>query len=55
VPTKSLHDDPEYWRKRAKQMRAVCVHMKNPHAIVICLRIADDYDRLAELVEMDGG
>jgi len=41
-------DDPAYWRKRAKEVRALAGHATSFTANADILRIAEDYDRLAE-------
>jgi hypothetical protein len=41
-------DDPAYWRKRAKEVRALADHATSFTAKADILRIAEDYDRLAE-------
>jgi hypothetical protein len=47
VPT-SIANDPEHWRKRAKDMRALANEIKDPLSKETMLRIADDYERLAK-------
>jgi hypothetical protein len=44
-------ENPEYWRFRAEEVRTIAGEMKHgePHAIM--LRIAEDYDGIAKLVE----
>ena len=44
-------DDPDYWRKRAEEARAVAVQMLDPHTKAIMLSIAQDYQKLAERAE----
>jgi hypothetical protein len=43
--------DPEPWRKRAEELRAVAEGMKNPATRLTLLRLADDYDLLAQRSE----
>ena len=43
--------DPEHWRFRAEQTRTVADQMTHEQARAIMRRIANDYDRLAELAE----
>jgi hypothetical protein len=40
--------DPEYWRKRAAQTRAKSRNVSYRNARVDLLKIAEEYDRLAE-------
>jgi hypothetical protein len=42
--------EPRYWELRAKEMRALAAAFKEPNAQLYMLRIASDYERLAELV-----
>ena len=44
----SIHDDPEHWRERAEEARYVAEQISDPEAREIMLRIAVDYERLAE-------
>jgi hypothetical protein len=43
--------DPEHWRFRAQETRTVADQMTHEEARAIMRRIANDYDRLAKLVE----
>jgi hypothetical protein len=50
-------NDPEHWRQRARDMRKLAEGVKDDAARQTMLRIAADYDRLAERAELrsDGG
>ena len=41
-------NDPQHWRKRADEARALAEQMKDPQSKEAMLRIATDYERLAE-------
>ena len=44
-------DDPNHWRNRAEEARAVAVQMMDPHTKAIMLAIAQDYEKLAARAE----
>ena len=44
-------DDPEYWRKRAQELRDLAVKMGLDEARQKLLDIAADYERLANAAE----
>ena len=46
--TKKPINDPKHGRDRAAEIRALADTMKDPETMVIMLRLADDYDRLAD-------
>jgi hypothetical protein len=47
----SLVNDPEHWRDRAREKRALAERLRNEQAKQTMLRIANDFDRLAEQAE----
>ena len=50
-------NDPEHWRQRAQDMRRLAQDVNDSAAKQTMLRIAADYDRLAERASLrsDGG
>jgi hypothetical protein len=48
-------NDPEYWRSRAEEARAVAVQMTDPRTKAIMLSIAQDYEKLAGRAEQRAG
>lgn len=45
-------NDPRHWTDRAAEMRAIAAKMMdNPETMAIMLRLADDYDHLADRAE----
>jgi hypothetical protein len=45
-------DDPEHWRSRAEEARSVAEQLSDPESKRTMLRIASDYERLAEHAEL---
>lgn len=43
----SFATDPDHWRQRAREMRALAEQMNNETSREIMLRIAEDYEKLA--------
>ena len=41
-------NDPNHWRKRAAQMRALALTMKDPETVILMNDLAADYDKLAD-------
>jgi hypothetical protein len=44
----SVLDDPEHWRNRAEEARSVAEQLPDAESKRTMLRIASDYERLAE-------
>jgi hypothetical protein len=44
-------NDPQRWRDRADQMRALASESSDPESRTIMLRVANDYDLLARRAE----
>jgi hypothetical protein len=42
--------DPQHWRDRAAQMRALALTMKDPEIIILMTDLAADYEKLADRV-----
>jgi hypothetical protein len=42
-----LRDDPQHWRDRAAQMRALATQSSDTDAAAAILKLADEYDKLA--------
>jgi hypothetical protein len=47
MPEVSHFNDPEHWRQRAKEARALAEQMSDETAKKMMLEIADDYEKLA--------
>jgi hypothetical protein len=48
----SILDDPEHWRQRAKEARSVAEQLTDPTSKAAMLRIAADYERIAEQAQV---
>jgi hypothetical protein len=46
-----LLDSPEHWRSRAEEARSIADHLSDPESKRTMLRIAADYERLADHAE----
>jgi hypothetical protein len=44
-------DDPKHWHDRAAEMRALSATMNDIETRAIMLRLADDYNKLADRAE----
>jgi hypothetical protein len=42
------YNDSKHWRDRAAEMRALSETMQDPNTAAIMLRLAEDYDTLAD-------
>ena len=47
-------NDPQHWRDRAKEARALADQINDVEAKAAMLRIAEDYERLAKRAEARG-
>jgi hypothetical protein len=45
-------DDPQHWRDRAAQMRALALKMAGSEAAILINDLAADYEKLAKRAEM---
>jgi len=50
----SFINDPEHWRRRAEETRTIAEQMSDLQSKDAMLRIAKDYERLAERAEQRG-
>jgi hypothetical protein len=49
---RSILDDPEHWRRCAEDARHVAKQLDDPAMKTAMLRIAKDYERIAEQIEL---
>jgi hypothetical protein len=50
LPESKLND-PEHWRSRAQEVRGLADDAKAPDVLAMLLRLAADYDRVADAAE----
>jgi hypothetical protein len=48
-------NDPKHWRDRAAEMRILADEMKDVDAKTMMLKLAEDYDKLAERAQIRTG
>ncbi len=53
--TKTVTNDPTYWRNRAQELRATVENLSDEPAKKMMLEIAESYERLAERIEVRAG
>ena len=46
-----FYNDPQYWRERADEARAMTKFVLDPDVVAAMLRIAIEYDRIIHLTE----
>jgi len=49
--TMLFYNDPQYWRERADEARAMTKFVLDPDVVAAMLRIAIEYDRIIHLTE----
>lgn len=43
--------DPRYYRHRAEEMRTLAMYLREPFAKLAMVKVADDYDAMAAIIE----
>jgi hypothetical protein len=51
MPKPDAINDPQHWRDRAAEMRALADCMSKPETTAVMARLAEDYDKLADRAE----
>jgi hypothetical protein len=54
LPSSKRLNDPEYWRSRAEEARAIAEQMVDPGTFATMLRVAEQYEDLAQKTERRG-
>jgi hypothetical protein len=54
MPRPDPINDPQHWRDRAGEMRALADCMSKPETTAIMAKLAEDYDKLADRAEGRG-
>ena len=54
MPKPDPINDPQHWRDRAAEMRALAESMSKPETTAIMVKLAEDYDKLADRAEERG-
>ncbi len=55
MPEAHYINDPDHWRQRAREMRKMANETGDPSAKASMLKVAAEYDRLAERAEQRAG
>jgi hypothetical protein len=54
MPKPDTINDPQHWRDRAAEMRALADSMAKPETMAIMAKLAEDYEKLADRAEARG-